>query len=618
MKLILLLSLFISVTFAQFPQFDYSSYGSLLIQNEGRYKPLDSYARHMLLEYSGKSTIKIEGEKYSALDWMNMVIFNHPLASSTQCFLINNPQVVDAYGVKRNPHRTYSYTDLLPAQQRITELAQAVMQVDSKKRSDVEREFLRVYSLFQKLQEHSAAFTFAQKHETFRVKTQETAKLLALDTGLYSYLEIREKADTLSRLIESISKKPVENWTTSDSTLSLFSYALYEWTEFYKGNQFGVIPALLDKEYWLSPWAIIGHRLTDRKELLSALEQWTALAQSFNGGDAAGFTEAAQKALSAERGRYPELRYSAIDLEVTYNSWEFFYKAKILFGFGLLLALLALVAKPKVCNRISFWLLLSGTVLGVIGIGFRMYISQRPPVTNLFETFIFTGTVTALIGILVEKYQKNGNGNLIGTLTALMLFLISGKYSSQGDTMGVLVAVLDSNFWLATHVIAISLGYAGCVAAGVMGHVYLMQRLFGKSKEDLTKTYKTLFGILGFGLTLSFIGTVLGGIWADQSWGRFWGWDPKENGALLIVLWSAIIFHMRIAGWVKELGVAIASVIGIIMVMLAWFGINLLGVGLHSYGFTTGIAFNLILYISLQVVFLLVVVPLIIRRERKA
>ena len=93
------------------------------------------------------------------------------------------------------------------------------------------------------------------------------------------------------------------------------------------------------------------------------------------------------------------------------------------------------------------------------------------------------------------------------------------------------------------------------------------------------------FGIVCFSLFFSFIGTVLGGIWADQSWGRFLGWDPKENGALMMVLWAAIMLHAKLGKFVHEKGFMIAAVFGNIITSFSWFGVNMLGVGLHSYGF---------------------------------
>jgi ABC-type transport system involved in cytochrome c biogenesis permease subunit len=104
--------------------------------------------------------------------------------------------------------------------------------------------------------------------------------------------------------------------------------------------------------------------------------------------------------------------------------------------------------------------------------------------------------------------------------------------------------------------------------------------------KELTRM---IYGTLCFSIFFSFVGTVLGGLWADDSWGRFWGWDPKENGALLIVLWNALVLHARWGGMVKERGLAVLSIAGNIFVAWSWFGVNELGVGLHSYGFTEGV-----------------------------
>ena len=93
------------------------------------------------------------------------------------------------------------------------------------------------------------------------------------------------------------------------------------------------------------------------------------------------------------------------------------------------------------------------------------------------------------------------------------------------------------------------------------------------------------YGILCFGMVTALVGTVLGGIWANYSWGRFWGWDPKENGALMIVLWSLAILHARMGGYIKQIGFHLCSIFGGAIVTFSWFHTNLLGVGLHTYGF---------------------------------
>jgi hypothetical protein len=152
-------------------------------------------------------------------------------------------------------------------------------------------------------------------------------------------------------------------------------------------------------------------------------------------------------------------------------------------------------------------------------------------------------------------------------------------------------AVLDTNFWLATHVTTINLGYAATASAGFLGVAYVLLGVFTRRLDSAAaKTLsQMLYGVLCLSLLLSFVGTVLGGLWADQSWGRFWGWDPKENGALLIVIWSALILHARWAGMVKQRGVAVLSIAGIMVTVWSWFGTNQLGVGLHAYGFNNAL-----------------------------
>src|SRR6201998_2394620 len=151
----------------------------------------------------------------------------------------------------------------------------------------------------------------------------------------------------------------------------------------------------------------------------------------------------------------------------------------------------------------------------------------------------------------------------------------------------MLRAVLDTNVGLATHVVMVTLGYSSVALAGFLGIIYILRGLFTTSFDETTASSlsRMIYGITCFATLFSFVGTILGGIWADQSWGRFWGWDPKENGALLIVLWNAIILHARWGGFVRERGIAVMSVFGNIVVSLSWFGVNMLGVGLHSYGF---------------------------------
>src|SRR6202030_3502713 len=147
--------------------------------------------------------------------------------------------------------------------------------------------------------------------------------------------------------------------------------------------------------------------------------------------------------------------------------------------------------------------------------------------------------------------------------------------------------VLDTNGWLATHVVGEALGYSAMFLAGLIGIIFIFRGLLTTSFDEVTSKSlgRMMYGVVCFATLFSLVATILGGIWADQSWGRFWGWDPKENGALLIVLWNAIVLHCRWGGFIKERGLMAMAVFGNIVTSFSWFGVNMLGIGLHSYGF---------------------------------
>ena len=183
-------------------------------------------------------------------------------------------------------------------------------------------------------------------------------------------------------------------------------------------------------------------------------------------------------------------------------------------------------------------------------------------------------------------YRK-GFGTAVAASAGFASLLVAHHLTGDGDTMEMMRAVLDSNFWLATHVVTITIGYSGMFLAGGIAIAYVLRRHVARRADPATTKalVSMTYGVICFALFFSFVGTVLGGIWADQSWGRFWGWDPKENGALLIVLWAAIILHSRWGGYVREKGIMAMAIFGNVITSLSWFGVNMLGVGLHSYGF---------------------------------
>jgi ABC-type transport system involved in cytochrome c biogenesis permease subunit len=224
-----------------------------------------------------------------------------------------------------------------------------------------------------------------------------------------------------------------------------------------------------------------------------------------------------------------------------------------------------------------------------------------------------------LVCVILERVFKNGLPMVAAALVGFMSLLVAGGIEfadatsrGEGDTMSQLQAVLDTNFWLATHVVMITMGYAATFLAGALAMLYVLGGVASQGvKPDGTRTglakvfdgplgdifsdparklyVKMVYGVVCFAMLLSFIGTILGGIWADQSWGRFWGWDSKENGAILLVLWNAIILHARWGGLIRERGLMSLCIVGNIITAWSWFGTNELGIGLHSYGFTEGV-----------------------------
>jgi ABC-type transport system involved in cytochrome c biogenesis permease subunit len=226
-------------------------------------------------------------------------------------------------------------------------------------------------------------------------------------------------------------------------------------------------------------------------------------------------------------------------------------------------------------------------------------------VINLYSSAVFIGWAAVLAGLVLETIYRRGIGNLIAAILGLLSLMVAWTLNT-GDTMPVLQAVLDTQFWLATHVITVTLGYSATFLAGALGIVFLVLAAFRREslKTALRDVYRMAYSATCFGILFSFVGTVLGGLWADDSWGRFWGWDPKENGALLIVIWNALVLHARWDGMVRDRGFAMLAVFGNIVTAWSWFGTNQLGIGLHAYGFTQGALLLLTLFVLSQLVIL--------------
>lgn len=601
---LILISLFLFSSYA-FPNDSpvLKNFEKVTVLENGRLKPIDTFARNILKELSAKSKLK----KESAVEWLAKVLFDPSRSLEEKVFLVNNEEVLNSVGLFATRGRDrYSYLELSPFISKLRSLAISASKVE--KRSTVEQEIITIYNKIYIYQGLTESFTFLIPNKNLDISDIDLKKELSLPQNItnFSFLDLALRSDKLRELTaaaeESKDKEKMDK-------LHKLIHSMQNITSYYSSLPLVIIPATKDKvSKWISPW----NNVIDIFKSGSGDTRYINILK----GISKSFREKKFTEFNNDLAEFNKLILSSvktkdlgkkINTEVVYNKIDPFYKSEFFYGFSILFLLFSYIAFKKLNYYISFFLLLIGILPHSYGIIARMIIMGRPPVTNLYETFIFASWITVIIGIILEIAGKKNIGILTGSISGLILLIISGRYALEGDTMGMLVAVLDSNFWLATHVITITIGYGGIVISGALGHLYIFQRLFVKNEREkhLKDTFQSVYATQAFGLIFTFIGTVLGGIWADQSWGRFWGWDPKENGALLIVLWSVILFHSKLGKMVKETGFSIGAVIGIINVVLAWFGVNLLGVGLHSYGFSSNVAFSMIFYIALEILFII-------------
>ena len=332
-----------------------------------------------------------------------------------------------------------------------------------------------------------------------------------------------------------------------------------------------------------------------------ALKPLAGMLQARREGDAAAFNSQLaryQVLLKTSMPADPEV----LSFEVTFNHLEPFYRCSVLYVIAFLLGCIAWLGWSEALNRTAFWLMVCIFGLHTAAIAARIYISGYPPITNLYGTAVFIGWGCVGLGLILETIYRFGIGNLLASVAGFLTLLIAHFLAGDGDTLIMMQAVLDTKFWLATHVVVINFGYAATFFAGLLGILFIFRGVFTRAlSHQMEKTFgRMLYGVVCFAMLLSFVGTVLGGLWADDSWGRFWGWDPKENGALMIVLWNALILHARWGGMIKTRGFAVLAVFGNIVTAWSWFGVNLLGVGLHSYGFTDSTATWLLAFVASQ------------------
>lgn len=300
--------------------------------------------------------------------------------------------------------------------------------------------------------------------------------------------------------------------------------------------------------------------------------------------------EFVEKAKANNPEAYPEQKVMAV--EVHYNKLAPFMWSWILYALATVLIFLAILFENR-SLRIAAWTSLAiAFAFHTYGFGLRVYLTGRPPVSNMYESVIWVGWGTVLFTAIFSFIKRRANILLAGAGVATLCMIVADRAPAILDaSLQPLEPVLRSNLWLIVHVMTITLSYAAFFLALGISNVGMFHMIKGKSvnSEVIRDLVDSCYKCLQVGVVLLAAGTILGGVWADYSWGRFWGWDPKETWALIALLGYLALLHGRLAGWVKNFGMLAGSIIAFNLVIMAWYGVNfVLGAGLHSYGFGAG------------------------------
>jgi len=534
--------------------FDVDGFGHIPVLEGGRVKPLDSLARNSLLVIRSQQSFRFQDHTIGADEWLLDLMFRPQEADAQPVFVINDPDVLGLIGLKQTSDRYFSFEILVPHIEEIEKQAQAAQPLDSRQRTRFQSAVVNLYDrivLYHRL---------------------KNSMQLAGSPGLAAELEALPTPEASER----------------QNNLIQLGY-------------FRPLPGL-NPEAWQS----VGEALraaSTKGAVHPGLRPLAAMASAYTAGN----PEAFNSSLADFQSQVASLQPNALNhanSEMLFNRAQPFYQGMVIYFIALLVLFVSWLWKPDVLQPTAFWLLAAGAAVHTAGLVSRILLQGRPPVTNLYSSAVFVGWVVVLLGIVLERMYRRGFGTAVAAAIGFSTLLVAQSLSTEGDTMEMMRAVLDSNFWLATHVVTITIGYSGTFLAGGIALGYTIRKHLVSSPDPETSMAleSMVYGVVCFALLFSFVGTVLGGIWADQSWGRFWGWDPKENGALLIVLWNAIILHARWGGYVKERGTMAMAIFGNIITSFSWFGVNMLGVGLHSYGFMDKAFYWLTMFIVSQIV----------------
>lgn len=311
-------------------------------------------------------------------------------------------------------------------------------------------------------------------------------------------------------------------------------------------------------------------------------------------------------------GKSDPLKYKVSEktrYEVLYNDLHPFRWAYIFYLISALILLFIWIRKSEKGMQFAWIFLGLGFLIHTLGFAFRIYLAERPPVTNMYETVIWSSWGAILFSIILEIVYKFRVLLLGGSLVGILCLVLADVSPAVLDpSLQPLEAVLRSNYWLIVHVMTISISYAAFLLAFGLGDLGLIYYCLDSKKydEQLQKITTGVYRAIQIGVAFLTPGIILGGVWADYSWGRFWGWDPKETWALIVLLGYIVVLHARLVGWLKNFGMLASGVIAFSLVIMAWYGVNfVLGAGLHSYGFGAGGVEYVSVFVGLHILFVI-------------
>jgi ABC-type transport system involved in cytochrome c biogenesis permease subunit len=569
---------------------------TLPVQDGGRIKPLATYAGFTMLAIHGARSMPVAGNAgtpgtLTPTAWLLDILFRPQFAIHHPTFRVDNSAVLEAIGVKpRGKRDRYSYADLAPGLEKLVELAAAYDAPAPQQRDALQQQVLDLAYNVRDFESLLGQLAFARSGVALGNAPDQQR------------LDISTVMDKAPKIRDDIAKAKAKAEGTPQRGPAEYLYReAYQAASLATRGMNIFPPAEAGERTWQNAGARIisvltGESATPQPAIIDIMALENA-ARALDAGHPEFLTalttlrdDLTRRAAARGEGRH-------LALEAAYNRADWFLNAFVVFFLGALCALamwLLGTGRPgRILAGVTLGWSLIGLAICIIAIVERCLIMQRAPIGNLYDTIIFIAAAGVLLALLIEALTRRRFALGLAPILGSLLVFLSRRYElgDPKDHMDPLVAVLASNFWLTIHVISITLGYAAGLLCSFLSTLYILMRGLRLDHADGGLRHmlsRAVYGLLCLTLFLSLVGTVLGGIWANDSWGRFWGWDPKENGALLIVIWSLVILHARLGGFLKEWGLHVASAFTACVIVFSWWHVNFLGVGLHNYGFTTG------------------------------